>query len=420
MECPLCGDQFSEMVIQHHAWHCDGSKLLEEGVLTQEGAASSALIQGEDYQPATCTSYFHQHLNEVGFDVSSDMSAVPHSSTEKSQETAAAAEVWECPLCRHYFLADQIVEHAAFCNGPSYSQAQEQTFSSYSRAQEREIPSYSRCQEREILSYSRAQKGEIPSCSRSQVQTFSSYSRAQEREIPSYSQAQEREIPSYSRAQEREIPSYSRPQEREIPSYSRPQEREIPTYSGVQERRISSEDVSSTMQLFWRYISGKEVPGAAAGSEGPRRVLSSRGAEGGSVSDIEKALQYLEKMEHRITQDPEFNQVFGPLLKSPNPLHILQCLSNAIFSRRVTVGAGRAAHVFLFFQLAKLFLPTILQSKSFAFFKKWVEVFILEMVVPWISQMGGWGSVLCFLGALLASGLVVGLVMQLMMPNSNK
>ncbi|XP_067830372.1 uncharacterized protein [Heptranchias perlo] len=280
MECPVCGDQFPELVIQQHAWDCDGSKL---------------------------------HANE------------------NPEEEAGEGD---CPLCSHYFPADQIVQHAAFCNGPSYRQAQDRWISSYQQAQDRESPSYRQ----------------------------------------------------------------------------------------AQDRRISSEDASSTEQLFWSYINGREpvITGAAAGDEGPGRVLSSRGTEGGSVLDLEKAIEYLGKLEQRLIQDPEFKQVFGPLLKNPNPLHILQSLSNAIFRKSVTAGAKGAAPVFLFFQLAKLFLPTILQSESFAVFKKWAEVFILEVVVPWISQMGGWQAVLCALGALLASGLLLGLTMLLMTSNSNK
>ncbi|XP_041033680.1 uncharacterized protein LOC121271642 isoform X2 [Carcharodon carcharias] len=350
MECPVCGDWFSDMVIQHHAWNCDGSKVFEEGLMTQREAAA---ITGEEHPSATCMSYFHQHVNDVGSVVSSDTSSVSHSGTENSQETATL-ETQECPLCCQCFPADHIVEHAAFCNGPSYY-------------------------------------------------------KTQNREIPSCSRIQDQEIPSCSRTQDREIPSCSRIQDHEIPSCSRTQDREIP-----------SEDASSTMELFWSYMNTKEhvAPGAAAGTEGPSRALSSRGTEG-SI-DLEKALQYLVKIEHGITQDPEFKQVFGPILKNPNPLQVLQSLSKAIFSRSVSTGAGKAAPVFVFFHLAKLFLPTILESETFAIFKKWVEVFILEMVLPRISQMGGWGSVLCAVGALIASGLAVGLMMLLMTPNSNK
>uniref|UniRef100_UPI00398E77F9 uncharacterized protein isoform X2 n=1 Tax=Pristiophorus japonicus TaxID=55135 RepID=UPI00398E77F9 len=297
MECPVCGDEFPEVLIQDHAWDCDGSKLPEEGARTLEGAAPSALIQGQDYQRATSTGHLHQQFNEAGSVVSSDTPAVPQRSTEVSQEVTE--EERHCPLCSHYFPADQIEEHAAFCNGPSYSRAQEPRVSSYSQAQEPRISSYSQAQEPRV----------------------SSYSRTQEPRVSSYSQAQEPRVSSYSRDQE---------------------------------PRVSCEEGSSTVQLFWR--------------------------------------------------------VFRTLLKNPNPLPILQSLSNTIFSRSGTKGA---APVFLFFQLAKLFLPTILQSEAFAAFKKWVEVFILEMVVPWISRMGGWGAVLSALGVLLASGLLVGLVMLL-------
>ncbi|XP_078093594.1 uncharacterized protein LOC144509108 isoform X2 [Mustelus asterias] len=374
MECPVCGDRFSELVIQYHAWNCDGSKLFEEGLLTQRGTSSNT---SDDHPSATCTSYFQQHLNEMGSIVSSDMPAVPHGSTEHSQETAMV-KVQECPLCNHYLPSDQIVEHAAFCNGPSYS-----------RIRERETPSYSRIRERET---------------------------------PSYSRIRERETPSESRIRERETPSYSRIRERETPSYSRIRERETPSESRIRERETPSEDASSTMELFWSYVRGKErpIPGAAAETEVSRKVLRSTEEEGGTVLDLEKALQYLDKIERCITQDPEFKQVFGPLLKSPNPLHILQCLSNAIFSRRITTGAGKVAPIFLFFHLAKLFLPTILESEPFAIFKKWVEEFILRIVLPRISQIGGWGSVLCAVGALLASGLIIGLAMLLMTPKSNK
>ncbi|XP_048473446.1 uncharacterized protein LOC109917402 isoform X2 [Rhincodon typus] len=328
MECPLCGNWFSEALIQQHAWNCDGSRF-EEGLLTQHGAAS---IVGENYQLATCTSHCHQRL--VGEDavVSSGITAIPHCSTVYSQATTAV-KAQECPLCGQYFPNDEIMEHAAFCNGPS--------------------------------------------CSR----------------------APEREIPGCSRAPEREIPGCSR----------------------TPEQVNAIKDASNTMELFWSYINEKEhaVPRAAVGAEGAKKVLSSKEAEEGSVLDLEKALQYLRKIEQAISQDPEFKQVFGPLLKSSNPLHILQSLSNTIFSRKVATGAGKAAPVFLFFQLAKLFLPAILESESFVIFKKWVEVFILKIVVPWISQMGGWGPVLCAVAALLASGLIVGLKVLLKSPNSN-
>ncbi|XP_078388044.1 uncharacterized protein LOC144669465 isoform X2 [Cetorhinus maximus] len=383
MECPVCGDWFPDTVIQHHAWNCDGSEVFEEGLLTQQEAA---MITGEDQPSATCMSYFHQHVNDVGSVVSSDTSAVSHSGTENSQETASV-ETQECPLCSQYFPADHIVEHAAFCNGPSYY-----------KMQDREIPSCSRIQDREI-----------PSCSR-----------IQDRQIPSCSRIQDRQIPSWSRIQDREIPSCSRIQDQEIPSCSRIEDREIPSCSRIQDQEIPSEDASNTMELFWSYMNTKEhvSPGAAVGTEGASGALSSRGTEGSSV--LEKALQYLAKIEHDITQDPEYKRVFGPLLKSSNPLQVLQVLSNAIFSRSVSTGAGKAAPVFVFFHLAKLFLPTILESETFAIFKKWVKVFILEMVLPRISQMGGWGSVLCAVGALIASGLAVGLMMLLMTPNSNK
>ncbi|GCB83390.1 hypothetical protein scyTo_0023672, partial [Scyliorhinus torazame] len=137
------------------------------------------------------------------------------------------------------------------------------------------------------------------------------------------------------------------------------------------------------------YINGKEgvIPGTAAE---PGKVPNSREEDESTALDLGKALQYLGKLERRITQDPEFEQVFGPLLKSRNPLHILQCLSKTIFSSRVTPGAGPVAPIFIFFHLAKLFLPMILESESFAIFKRWVEEFILQMVLPRVSQIGGW------------------------------
>ncbi|XP_060705116.1 uncharacterized protein LOC132831139 [Hemiscyllium ocellatum] len=310
MECPLCGNWFSEAVIQHHAWNCDGSRL-EEGLLTQHGAAS---VAGENYQLATCTSHFHQHLDGVGSVVFSNITAVPHCSTEYSQETTAV-KTQECPVCGQSFPTNEIIEHAAFCNGPGFSKVLEQ------------------------------------------------------------------EIPSYSKVLERE-------------------------------------GAIDTMELFWRYVNEKEhaVPRAVVGAEGAKRVLSSKEVEEDNVLDLEKILQYLKKMEDNISQDPEFKEVFGPLLKSPNPLSLLQSLSNTIFNQKVAKGAGKAAPVFLLFQLAKLCLPAILKSEAFAVFKKWVEAFILEIVVPWISQMGGWGPVLCALASLLASGLIVGLKVLLMSP----
>ncbi|XP_048377401.1 uncharacterized protein LOC125447215 [Stegostoma tigrinum] len=317
MECPLCGNWFSEALIQQHAWNCDGSRF-EEGLLTKHGAAS---VAGENYQFATCTSHCHQRLVGEGSGVSSGITAIPHCSTEYSQATTAVKEQ-ECPLCGQYFPSDEIMEHAAFCNGPGYSRTPER---------------------------------EIPGCFRALEQVN------------------------------------------------------------------ADKDASNTVELFWSYVNEKEhaAPRAAVGAEGAKKVLSSKEAEEDSVLDLEKALQYLKKIEQAISQDPEFKQVFGPLLKSSNPLHILQSLSNTIFSRKVATGAGKAAPVILFFQLAKLFLPAILESESFAIFKKWVEVFILKIVVPWISQMGGWGPVLCAVAVLLASGLVVGLKVLLKSPNSN-
>ncbi|GCC16551.1 uncharacterized protein [Chiloscyllium punctatum] len=303
MECPLCGNWFSEAVIQHHAWNCDGSRF-EEGLLTQHGAAS---VAGENYQLATCTSCSHQHLDGVGSVVSPNITAVPHCSTEYSQETTAV-KTQECPLCGQSFPTNEIIEHAAFCNGPSFSRVLEQ------------------------------------------------------------------EIPSYSKAAEREGANY-------------------------------------TVELFWSYVTGKEhaVSRAADGAEGAKRVLGTKEVEEDSGLDLEQALQYLKKMENTISQDPEFKNVFGPLLKSCNPLSILQSLSNTIFNQKAATGARKAAPVFLFFQLAKLFLPAILKSEAFAVFKKWVKVFILEIVVPWISQMGGWGPILCAFATLLASGLILSL-----------
>ncbi|XP_043535312.1 uncharacterized protein LOC122542067 isoform X2 [Chiloscyllium plagiosum] len=133
MECPLCGNSFSEAVIQHHAWNCDGSRF-EEGLLTQHGAAS---VASENYQLATCTSYFHQHLDGVGSVVYSNITAVPHCSTEYFQKTTAV-KTQECPLCGQSFPTNEIIEHAAFCNGPGFSRVLEQEIPNYSKAPERE------------------------------------------------------------------------------------------------------------------------------------------------------------------------------------------------------------------------------------------------------------------------------------------
>ncbi|XP_051899288.1 uncharacterized protein LOC127585673 isoform X3 [Pristis pectinata] len=342
MECPLCGHEFPITLIDYHAWQCNGHKVPNEGASTQEKAASSDQIQATNNQRAACTPDLW-HSGEEGSAFSSETSVVPYSGTERSQEAE------ECPLCFCSFPADLILEHAAFCNGPSCSEPWR------------------------------------------------------------------RGIYGYTEPREQGICGYTEPRERGICGYTEPREKAIPSCSQDQGRGVLSEVTSNIMQAFHSYIDGKDsvVPRAATCSV----ESGSRREENETSQNVQKVLQYFKTVEKQLDKDAEFNKLLLPLLKDSKPLEILQSLVKGLFSKENLTGVTPFA---LFFYLSKLFLPRILEVESLAALMKWLEVFIPEVVVPWISKMGGWGVVLCALGALLASGLLVGFTMLLMKSKSNK
>lgn len=88
----MCGRDFPESQLEHHAWSCDGW-----------------------YMPTEVTSEWAQEGEAVG----------------------------ECPLCFCPFSAEQMAEHAAFCNGPSYVVLPDGAISCHSRQHEQDPSSCS-------------------------------------------------------------------------------------------------------------------------------------------------------------------------------------------------------------------------------------------------------------------------------------
>ncbi|XP_051899286.1 uncharacterized protein LOC127585673 isoform X2 [Pristis pectinata] len=161
MECPLCGHEFPITLIDYHAWQCNGHKVPNEGASTQEKAASSDQIQATNNQRAACTPDLW-HSGEEGSAFSSETSVVPYSGTERSQEAE------ECPLCFCSFPADLILEHAAFCNGPSCSEPWRRGIYGYTEPREQGICGYTEPRERGICGYTEPREKAIPSCSQDQ------------------------------------------------------------------------------------------------------------------------------------------------------------------------------------------------------------------------------------------------------------
>ncbi|XP_007909036.1 uncharacterized protein LOC103190156 isoform X2 [Callorhinchus milii] len=275
MECPLCGNVYPKSKIECHAWHC-----------------YSRTTPGEEDQPS-------EGAGEGGSREQDGQRAA------KGETLRAGGMEQDCPLCGLRFPAADIEEHAAFCNGPSYSRSPE---------------------EEEVAGRAEAQR---------------------------------------------------------------------------------------TGHLFWSYVNRDRRLGRR-GAECARRepggsvsVWGPVGASGGCEQDISQELAVFQKFGQDLEQNPEFIKAVKSLLsKSKSPLEMLKNVSMALFS----AGVGGGGTVFMFFQLAKMFLPMILESESFVTFQKWAGSFILTTVVPWIERIGGWPVVLAMMGAVLAVGLFAGFI----------
>ncbi|XP_032868926.1 uncharacterized protein LOC116966738 [Amblyraja radiata] len=196
--------------------------------------------------------------------------------------------------------------------------------------------------------------------------------------------------------------------DRAISCHSLQQEQDPSSCSQHPEKDASSQVTSNIIQLFRSYANVTEpvVPSAAAGSVVPR----TSGKEDGNSQNVTDVVAHLMKVGRQLDTDVELNRLLQPLLNSNTPLQVLQELIKAIFGKGNF--SSYTPFIFLFY-LSKRFLPGILESESWATFMKWLEVFVTEVVAPWISKMGGWEGLLCALGSLLAAGLVVGLKMLL-------
>lgn len=265
----MCGHDFPESQLEHHAWSCDGW-----------------------YMPTEVTSEWAQEGEAVG----------------------------ECPLCFCPFSAEQMAEHAAFCNGPSYVVLPDGAISCHSRLHEQDPTSCSQHPEEDA----------------------------------------------------------------------------------------STQVTSNIMQLFCSYANVTEpvVPSAAAGSVVPR----TSGNEDRTSQNVSDVVAHLIKVGSQLDNDVELNRLLQPLLNSNAPLQMLQALIKGIFGKGNF--SSYTPFIFLFY-LSKRFLPGILESELWATFIKWLETFVIEVVAPWISKMGGWEGLLYAIGGLLAAGLVAGLKMLL-------
>ncbi|XP_078286593.1 uncharacterized protein LOC144611396 [Rhinoraja longicauda] len=280
---------------------------------------------------------------------------------------AAAPGIWltdvtmECPICAQDFPESQIEHHAWQC-------------------MEQHTPTEERAQEGEAV-------GECPLC-------FCPFSAELILEHAALCNG-----PSYVAFPEPAFSRQNQPQEKDLPSCSQRPQQDGPT---LLTRNI--------MHLFNSYVNGTDpvAPSAVGWSVSKPRSIQ----EGdGESQDIDNVVHHLVKVGLQLDMDVEFNRLLQPLLNSGRPLQVLQSLIKKLF------GKGNFTSVVPFtflFYLAKRFLGAVVEVESLAGLMKWLEVFIPEVVVPWIGRMGGWGVVVCALGAILAGGLLVGLKMLLM------
>ncbi|XP_072127763.1 uncharacterized protein [Mobula birostris] len=333
MECPMCGLEFPIIIVEYHAWECNGREEADEGSLIQENTVPSA--------QAAC-SHDVQQADEGESAFSSETSEVPHPDTERCREKN---EMPECPLCFRSIPADLIFEHVAFCNGPS-------------------------C-------------GKLP----------------------------QQAIRDFTEPQERMTCDHSEPEGQGIGACSEPHKEVIPSCSQAVGSSVLTDHI---MQVFHSYVRGKDavVSRETTWSVEPK----SRQEDNETSQNIRKALQCLGEVQRRLDNDPELNQALDPLLRCSRPLEILQILIKNIFGK----AAGTSVTPFaLFFYLSKMFLPRILETDSWTVLLKWLDVMIRDVVVPWISRMGGWGVVLALLGSLIAGGLLVGFTIKLLKPQKH-
>ncbi|XP_059809656.1 uncharacterized protein LOC132383002 isoform X6 [Hypanus sabinus] len=249
MECPMCGLELPIAILEYHAWECNGREEPDEGSLTRENAVPSTQVA---YTPDV------QQADEEEPASPSETSEVPHPNTETD-------EIRECPLCFCSFPADLIIEHSAFCNGPSCGKLPEQA----------------------VLEFT-----ERVSCDPTE------------------------------------------PQEQEIGACAQPPEEVIPSHSQALGSSVFTEVSRNIIQVFHRLLC--------------------------------------------------------PLLKVSRPLEILQCLIKSIFGKATGSNVTPFA---LFFYLARMFLPRILEVESWTALLKWLDLIIPDVVVPWITRMGGWVKV---------------------------
>ncbi|XP_059809654.1 uncharacterized protein LOC132383002 isoform X5 [Hypanus sabinus] len=303
MECPMCGLELPIAILEYHAWECNGREEPDEGSLTRENAVPSTQVA---YTPDV------QQADEEEPASPSETSEVPHPNTETD-------EIRECPLCFCSFPADLIIEHSAFCNGPSCGKLPEQA----------------------VLEFT-----ERVSCDPTE------------------------------------------PQEQEIGACAQPPEEVIPSHSQALGSSVFTEVSRNIIQVFHSYVGRNDAVGSR---EVTRSVEPKSGQEDSETSqNVNKVLQYLAKVQKHLDNDPEFNQLLCPLLKVSRPLEILQCLIKSIFGKATGSNVTPFA---LFFYLARMFLPRILEVESWTALLKWLDLIIPDVVVPWITRMGGWVKV---------------------------
>ncbi|XP_072889548.1 uncharacterized protein [Hemitrygon akajei] len=358
MECPMCGLELPIAILEYHAWECTGREEPDEGSLTGENAVPSAQVactpdvqQAEEGEPAS----------------PSETSEVPHPDTERCQGKDAMPE---CPLCFRSIPADLIIEHSAFCNGPSCGKLPDQAILEFT--------------ERVSCDPSEPQEQEIGACAQPPGEV-----------IPSRSQALGSSVfTEVTRSIMQVFHSF-------VGRNDAVGSREV-TWSVEPKNGQEDSETSENMQKLLQYLAKVQKhldndpefnnrKGAVVSRETTWSVEPKSGQEDNETSeDKEQLLQYLGEVQKRLDNDPELNQLLCPLLKVSRPLELLQCLIKSIFGKATGSNVTPFA---LFFYLAKMFLPRILEVESWTALLKWLDLIIPDVVVPWIARMGGWVKV---------------------------
>ncbi|XP_059809652.1 uncharacterized protein LOC132383002 isoform X3 [Hypanus sabinus] len=353
MECPMCGLELPIAILEYHAWECNGREEPDEGSLTRENAVPSTQVA---YTPDV------QQADEEEPASPSETSEVPHPNTETD-------EIRECPLCFCSFPADLIIEHSAFCNGPSCGKLPEQAVLEFT--------------ERVSCDPTEPQEQEIGACAQ-----------PPEEVIPSHSQALGSSV--FTEVSRNIIQVFHSYVGRNDAVGSREVTRSVEPKSG-QEDSETSQNVNKVLQYLAKVQKHLDndpefnQKGAVVSRETIWSVEPKSGQEDNETSeDKEKLLQYLGEMQKRLDNDPELKQLLCPLLKVSRPLEILQCLIKSIFGKATGSNVTPFA---LFFYLARMFLPRILEVESWTALLKWLDLIIPDVVVPWITRMGGWVKV---------------------------